>query len=129
MFPGWTSRFSNIDFRNYMEALIRRELPAHILPKICWIGHMEGMLEETEDNPVPLNDMEELQKNWKSFLTSKNNKGNGYHASLTSTKNLWRTMSQLNTIYSSGTLHDCENEETEENNNRIILNRSSLGSL
>lgn len=129
VFPGWTSRFSNIDFRNYMEALIRRELPAHILPKICWIGHMEGMQDHKEGEPAPPNDMETLQKSWKKFLISKNNKSNNYHASLTTTKELWCSMSQLNTIYGSGTLHDCDNEETEENKNRIILNRSSLGSL
>ncbi len=129
VFPGWTSRFSNIDFRNYMEALIRRELPAHILPKICWIGHMEGMLDEIEGEPTPKNDMEELQENWKKFLISKNKKSTKYMASATTTKNLWCSLSQLNTIYGSGTLHDCENEETEESKNRIILNRSSLGTL
>ncbi len=128
VFPGWTSRFSNIDFRNYMEALIRRELPAHILPKVCWVGHMEGMLDEVEGEPTPKNDMEELQEAWKKFLISKNKKSNNYMASGTTTKNLWCTL-KLNTIYGSGTLHDCENEDTEENKNRIILNRSTLGSL
>ncbi|GAA3511907.1 hypothetical protein GCM10022393_27020 [Aquimarina addita] len=129
VFPGWISRFSNIDFRNYMEALIRRELPAHILPRICWIGHMKGMLDHAEGEPEPPNDMEILQEKWKKFLISKNNKSNNYHASFTTTKELWCAMSHLNTIYGSGTLHYCENEETEENKNRIILNRSSLGSL
>ncbi|KAA1248051.1 hypothetical protein [Aquimarina sp. RZ0] len=129
VFTGWTSRFSNIDFRNYMEALIRRELPAHILPKICWIGHIEGMLDEIEGEPAPENDMENLQEYWKKFLLSKNKKNTNYMASTTATKNLWCTMSHLNTIYGSGTLHDCENEETEENKNRIILNRSTLGTL
>lgn len=139
VFPGWTSRFSNIDFRNYMEALIRRELPAHILPKICWVGHMEGMLDEVEDETEvegevvdkepPKNDMEDLQESWKKFLLSKNKKSTNYMASTVATKNLWCTLNHLNTIYGSGTLHDCENEETEENKNRIILNRSSLGTL
>ncbi len=43
--PGYTYRFANPDFRNYMEEVIRRELPAHILPKICWVGHRDGNLE------------------------------------------------------------------------------------
>jgi uncharacterized protein len=37
--PGWTYRFFNTDFRNYLENLIRKELPAHILARICWVGH------------------------------------------------------------------------------------------
>ena len=43
--PGYTYRFSNPDFRNYMENIIKEELPAHILPKICWVGYRENNLE------------------------------------------------------------------------------------
>ncbi len=37
--PGWTYRFANIEFRRFMENLIRAELPAHILARICWVGY------------------------------------------------------------------------------------------
>ncbi|MEP0263091.1 hypothetical protein [Dokdonia sp.] len=47
--PGYTYRFSNPDFRNYMENIIKEELPAHILPKICWIGHRENDLENIKE--------------------------------------------------------------------------------
>jgi hypothetical protein len=47
--PGYTYRFSNPDFRNYMENIIKEELPAHVLPKICWIGHRESDLENTKE--------------------------------------------------------------------------------
>lgn len=43
--PGYTYRFSNPDFRNYMENIIKEELPAHILPKICWVGHRKNDIE------------------------------------------------------------------------------------
>jgi len=43
--PGYTYRFSNADFRTYMENLIREELPAHVLAKICWVGHRANNLE------------------------------------------------------------------------------------
>lgn len=43
--PGYTYRFSNPDFRNYMENLIKEELPAHVLPKICWVGHRSDYYE------------------------------------------------------------------------------------
>lgn len=47
--PGYTYRFSNPDFRNYMENIIKEELPAHILPKICWVGHRENDLENIKE--------------------------------------------------------------------------------
>lgn len=37
--PGWTYRFANVEFRRFMEKLIRTELPAHILARICWVGY------------------------------------------------------------------------------------------
>lgn len=46
--PGYTYRFSNPDFRNYMENIIKEELPAHVLPKICWVGHRENDVENTK---------------------------------------------------------------------------------
>lgn len=36
--PAFGSRFNNMDFRRYAESLIRSEVPAHILPKICWVN-------------------------------------------------------------------------------------------
>ncbi len=47
--PGYTYRFSNPDFRNYMENIIKEELPAHVLPKICWVGHRENDLENIKE--------------------------------------------------------------------------------
>lgn len=185
IFPGYTSRFSNIDFRIFMENLIRRELPAHILPRICWVGHIDGALSRIEEDTVLVNDninmdvsvtdvaisdvvvdmaaeekeksvkskgskktieelkaedpyiivdndadydMKQIQKVWKQFLESKKRKTNKYMASHTATKELLCAMNQMNTIYATGTLHDC-NDDDGENKNRIILNRSALGSL
>ena len=60
IFPGYTTRFSSIDFRVYMENLIRRELPAHILPRICWVGHIDGALATIEEK-LRRNTIEVLQ--------------------------------------------------------------------
>ncbi|PTX63133.1 hypothetical protein C8N46_102536 [Kordia periserrulae] len=171
IFPGYTSRFSNIDFRIFMEDLIRRELPAHILPRICWVGHIDGALSQIEKVEEMTNtdinitevsisdievseavevhidaeketsetdlykivdnaedyDMRQIQKAWKQFLASKK-EGPQYMASHESSKQLLCAMNQMNTIYATGTLHDC-NDDDGENKNRIILNRSALGSL
>ena len=50
--PGYTYRFSNPDFRNYMEMLIKEELPAHVLPKICWVGHRENNLDNIKEQRI-----------------------------------------------------------------------------
>ncbi|EDP95968.1 hypothetical protein U8527_13760 [Kordia algicida OT-1] len=176
IFPGYTSRFSNIDFRIFMEDLIRRELPAHIQPRICWVGHIDGALTRIEKEEIvnvgisdmvisePVDavsikekeiteseedkvvnekndsikytiidddeayDMKHIQKAWRKFLESKKSKANGYMATHKITKELLCAINRMNTIYATGTLHDC-NDDDGENKNRIILNRSALGSL
>ena len=50
--PGYTYRFSNPDFRNYMEGIIKEALPAHILPKICWVGYREDDLDNLKDQYI-----------------------------------------------------------------------------
>ena len=166
IFPGYTARFSNIDFRIFMEDLIRRELPAHIQPRICWVGHIDGALSRVEEKPTLTNvgisdmvisepvevsaafrvaaekeddmytiidddddyDMKKIQRAWRLFLKSKSRKAGGYMASNEISKELLCAINQMNTIYATGTLHDC-NDDDGENKNRIILNRSALGSL
>jgi len=39
--PAWSIRFQNLEFRKYIEEVLRSEAPAHILLKICWISHTE----------------------------------------------------------------------------------------
>lgn len=36
--PAYASRFANMDFRRFVEEVIREETPAHILPRVCWIS-------------------------------------------------------------------------------------------
>lgn len=49
VFTGWTYRFMNLDFRHFMEDLIRRELPAHVLARICWVGERSGYVADAEN--------------------------------------------------------------------------------
>ena len=46
-------RFNDMNFRRFVEQTIREEVPAHILPKICWIAEKQ---------------MEELQKAYRDWL-------------------------------------------------------------
>ena len=52
--PGWTNRFSNKDFRTYMEKIIREEIPAHVLARICWIGHVKGVKPDDENDMLQM---------------------------------------------------------------------------
>jgi hypothetical protein len=36
--PAYAGRFRDMDFRRFAEATLRREAPAHILPRICWVN-------------------------------------------------------------------------------------------
>lgn len=116
--PGWTERFSNIDFRNFMEDLIRKELPAHVLARICWIGYPAGSVVDTK------NEMIQLETAWKAFLETMTKKDQDIQI----LKDLSLTISKLHTIYPSGFLYDCD-DETEDLKGKIILGRTNLGNI
>jgi uncharacterized protein YegP (UPF0339 family) len=118
--PGWTYRFSNPDFRNFLEELIRKELPAHVLARICWVGYRLGKLPDEE------NQMVLFEKKYKDFLLSKTNSGQAQDE--TKLKDFIKILSELNSIYPSGKLIDCDDED-DELEGRIILGRTNIGNL
>lgn len=122
VFPGWTRRFSNLHFREFAEQIIRSEVPAHILTRICWIGSLP---EKDAEDPQP-SQMEQLEKLYRQWLEHRmqspaNQKDNSF------LEPLLNLLHQLDTIYPHGTLHDCNEDGKAETS--IILNRSSLGEL
>lgn len=118
--PGWTYRFGDMDFRNFMEDMIRRELPAHVLARICWIGERKGSVEDDE------NDMVQFEKHYKDFLLSKTK--SGQKQVKTKLNRLIKTLTELNSIYPNGRLIDCDDEE-DSLEGRIILGRTNIGNL
>ncbi len=118
--PGYTYRFSNPDFRSYMEDIIRQELPAHILPKICWVGHRKDTVKDDE------NDLLCFEKAFKEYLIAKTNLEQEQPEG--ENKKLIDAMSKLNTIYPEGRLLDCT-DESDELEGRIILGQTNLGTL
>ena len=60
--PGYTYRFSDPNFREYAEQVIKEELPAHIIPKICWVGHRENYIEKRREEG--LRTLEEQRTNY-----------------------------------------------------------------
>ncbi len=128
--PGWSLRFFNTDFRNYMERIIREELPAHILAKICWVGHVRGVVPDSE------NDMLKIQEKYRLFLEQLQLKcGDGIPNSdeIATYRNtlaaLIPCLNGIHSIYRSGKLHDCDNDDTETKGNKIILGRTNMGNL
>ncbi|MFK8005452.1 MAG: hypothetical protein AB8H03_03740 [Saprospiraceae bacterium] len=109
IFPGYTPRFSNLDFRKYMEKLIRMELPAHVLARICWVG--EGQ-------------MGSVEKHYRKWLEYNQNHYNKPRLKNKSLNELLEVLSQLYTVYPPGTLHDCEEGDDE---NPIVLGRTHIG--
>ena len=117
--PGWTYRFANPDFRNFMEELIRKEIPAHILARICWVGYRKNDVPDTE------NEMLQFEKAWKEFLLGKTSSAPDLNLKL---KSLNQILSELNSIYPTGRLIDCD-DETDSLKGRIILGRTFIGNL
>lgn len=111
--PGYTDRFRNINFRRYAERVIREELPAHVLARICWVK---------EDY---LQIFAEKYRNW---LEQKNNQCTtiGLGAYETALQDLLEILDKLYTVYPSGVLHDCDNPDEIA---PIMLGRSALGTL
>ena len=128
--PGWAGRFANTDFRTYMEKIIREELPAHVLARICWIGHIIGAEPENE------NDMLNIQEKYPLFLEQLQQKCENDAFTTAELKTYRDTLKAfipclngIHTIYHSGRLHDCNNDKTETRGNKIILGRTNIGNL
>jgi hypothetical protein len=50
--PGWTRQYTqDLDLRRYADRTVRRETPAHLLAKICWVGN-DGYVENPCDEVV-----------------------------------------------------------------------------
>lgn len=127
--PGYTQRFSDPDFRNYMELLIQSELPAHVVPRICWIGHRDTF--EIDKEAGEQNQLMLLEKAYMDYLEElkifKGCTGTQEPIKKATFLALKDILFDLDTLYPSGRLHDCESEEDLEG--KIILGRTNLGTL
>ncbi|MBQ0734504.1 hypothetical protein [Aquimarina celericrescens] len=123
--PGYTFRFADTDFRNYMENVIKQEIPAHVVARICWVGHRQGEVPDEE------NGLMRFEKAYKEYLEAKTNilgeeemKPEGDNSKL---EEMLDKLFSLQTLYPAGRLIDCDNDDDIEG--QIILGRTSLGSL
>jgi hypothetical protein len=105
--PAYSNRFLDMDFRNYTERVLREEMPAHLLLKVCWVSN-EQLLE-----------LEEAYKDW--LLVKANAKEDADSKIL---KRLIEILSQIKSIYPESHLQTCSDKEEKQ---LFILNKNSLG--
>lgn len=119
--PGYTLRFANTDFRNYIEKIIKEELPAHVLAKICWIGYREKDVKDPAENQLV-----QFEKTYKDYLIAKTNLNQEQpEPQLIS---FIKSLTSLDNVYPTGRLFDCS-DENERLSDKIILGKTNLGSL
>jgi len=115
--PGNTLRFSDRMFRDYLENLIREELPSHILAKICWIGTADPEIPDQENPLVRFEDA------FKNFLFGLGKSDSQHQPAFID------VLSKLRSIYPTGSLYDCAKEDENNWQDKIILGRTNLGTI
>lgn len=103
--PAYSTRFSNQDFRRFAESVIRAEVPAHILPRICWIGR---------------EDMAALEGHYRAWISLKS--GRTHANRLTKLRNFIDRLFAVKNVYPTQQLGDCDSDE------KFVLDHTSLGS-
>lgn len=106
--PAYAGRFQEHGFRQFVEHTIRRELPAHILPTVCWVSPDHMALFEGA---------------WRDWLML----AGGFSASGRQAKlqALIDAMVSVKNVYPVRALFDCTGDDTKP---PFILGRAALGS-
>ncbi len=134
--PSWSPRFRDIRFRRLVEDTLRREAPAHVYARICWVNH-----EEMRNLEVALEDWQaklaalaaeaaacgeggDETRTGRVPLPGTSDQDKEYAASL---QQLIDTLYGLTTVYPLARLHDCE--EADGNTPQVTLGNTSLGTL
>jgi hypothetical protein len=137
--PAWPKRFRDMRFRKFVEDTLRREAPAYIFLKICWISHhqmneFEGCYGEWSAQLAKLEPRLGLCPRKGDKLKSSPMSGGlplpdgkddvSYTAALTK---LIAILHELVTIYPAASLHDCTDTSGDEP--QVTLNNTNLGTF
>ncbi|MEM8525029.1 MAG: hypothetical protein AAGG68_10315 [Bacteroidota bacterium] len=111
--PYWPARFQNWEFRTFVEQTLRREAPAHIYLRICWISGCQ---------------MQEFEQAYCAWLEAQR-LGETSCNRTEALNNLIDILSKLKNIYPEANLFACEGEDTASDSiyNPIVLNHTVLG--
>jgi hypothetical protein len=117
--PAWLPVYEDVRYRDFVERLIRKEAPAGVLLRICWIDKV-SMLEfeiKLEDWWTARNKLlASLPASYNSNLIEFIKKSNEFIT----------VLKKQRSEYFPATLHGCE-DEGEENNGRVFLDKTFLG--
>lgn len=104
--PAFGGRFEDMEFRRWAEQVIREETPAHIQPKICWIGREE------------MADFEKLYRDWIYLRAGRETAGRTEKL-----RRFYRKLFSVKNVYPPQRLRDCRAPE------KFILGHTALGTM
>lgn len=114
--PAWPERFTKWTFRKFIEDTVRKEAPAHIFVKICWVSCMQ------------MHEFQIAYKNWLELraITPKDEaeKDSLAEPLKDATNAFIKILFELRNVHKVAKLHDCNKSEEA-----LILGYSSLGQL
>jgi hypothetical protein len=139
--PSWSPRFRDMKFRRLVEDTLRREAPAHVYPRICWVNHQQ------------MKQLEIALDDWQPRLAAiardagACGAGDGYtrtgrmplpapppappqtadHEYAASLRRLAEVLYSLTNVYPLAQLHDCE--EADGDTPQVTLGNTNLGTL
>jgi len=119
--PFWIKKFTNMHFRTYVETLFRKEAPAHIFLKICWIDKKEMAAYEKA-----LSDWMKAKAGFVNAMPSPSDALQKKYSN--ALDKLITVLQDLRTDFPEATLHDCTDKD-EANDNRVFLGQTALGTF
>jgi len=105
--PAYAGRFRDIDFRRFVEATLREEAPAHLLPRICWVN---------------TDDMAAIETAWYDWLAIRAGAARADRTGKLAA--LIEVLTRAKNVHPASALHPCGQIEPPP----FILGRASLGS-
>ena len=111
--PYWPPHFRSMAFRSYFEDIVRQEVPAHTMVKVCWI------------NDESLYTFETAYKAWITALANYSFDNSTIDTLQAANDTLLQLLFNLHSEYPVATLHDCE--ESSADSNPVMLGKTILG--
>ncbi|RDE24685.1 DUF1508 domain-containing protein [Motiliproteus coralliicola] len=105
--PAYGARFANQEFRRYCESVIRAEVPAHIMPRVCWIDQQQMAL------------LEKAYRDWLGVLH-----GASSVDPQLKKQRLIDALGSINNVYPVEQLHDCKSDQSG-----FVIGRTALGTF
>lgn len=107
LLPAYAGRFQDLAFREFVEQTIRREVPVHILPTVCWLSP---------------DDMARFEGAWREWLELACGFATGHRRERLQA--LIDAMVSVKNVYPTRALFDCTGDDSKP---PFILGKTSLG--